>query len=51
MKQDKPAELTTAEQVIGLARQFGVLPSAILAEDVGLLRMLALLEPDCGKEG
>jgi hypothetical protein len=49
VKVDKPAELTWAEQVISLAERFGVLPSAVLAEDAGLLRMLALLDDDCGK--
>jgi hypothetical protein len=49
VKQDKPADLTWAETVIRLAERFHVLPSAILAEDAGLLRMLNLLDPDCGK--
>lgn len=49
MKQDKPPELEWAEIVVGLAERFGVLPSAVMAEDAGLLRMLGLLDPDCGK--
>lgn len=44
-------ELSWAELVLGLAREFGVLPSAVLAEDAEFLRMRALLDPDCGKEG
>jgi len=46
---DKPAELTWAETVIGLCERFGQLPSAVLAEDADLLRMLNLMDPDCGK--
>ena len=46
---DKPPELTWAETVIGLCERFGQLPSAILDEDAGLLRMLNLIDPDCGK--
>ena len=49
MKQGKPAELTWAETVIGLCERFHVLPSAVLAEDAGMLRMLNLIDPDCGK--
>lgn len=49
MKQDKPSELTWAERVIGLCDRFHVLPSQVLAEDAGMLRMLALLDPDLGK--
>lgn len=45
----KPAELAWAEMVVGLGERFGQLPSAVLAEDAGLLRMLNLLDPDCGK--
>jgi hypothetical protein len=51
VKQGKPAELAWAEQVLYLCDRFGVLPSAVLAEDAGLLRMLALVDPDCGKAG
>lgn len=46
---DKPAELTWAETVIALCERFGQLPSAVLAEDADLLRMLNLMDPDCGK--
>ena len=45
----KPAELADAELVIGLCRQFGCLPSQLMAEDVSFLRMLniaALGMPD-----
>lgn len=49
MKTPKPAELAWAETVIGLCDRFHVLPSAVLAEDAGLLRMLNLLDPDCGQ--
>lgn len=49
MKVDKPGELTWAETVVSLAERFGVLPSAVLAEDAEILRMLNLLDPDCGK--
>lgn len=49
MKRDKPPELTWAQTVIGLAERFGVLPSAVLAEDASTLRMLNLIDPDCGK--
>ena len=45
----KPAELYWAERVVALAERFGVLPSAVLAEDASLLRMLELLNPDLGK--
>lgn len=48
MKVDKPAELDWAERVIALAERFGVLPSAVLDEDAEILRMLGLLNPDCG---
>jgi hypothetical protein len=49
VKQDEPPQLYWARQVIGLAERFHVLPSAVLAEDVGTLRMLGLLDPNCGK--
>lgn len=45
----KPAELVEAEMIVGLCRQFGCLPSQLLAEDVSFLRMLniaALGMPD-----
>lgn len=35
--------------MITLAERFHVLPSAVLAEDSEMLRMLALLDPKCGK--
>lgn len=49
MKQGKPAEFTWAETIVSLAERFGVLPSAVLDEDAEVLRMLNLLDPDCGK--
>lgn len=49
MSDEKPSELAWAESIVGLAERFHVLPSAILAEDAGLLRMLALLNPDLGR--
>jgi hypothetical protein len=49
VKTPKPPELAWAETVIGLAERFHVLPSAVLAEDAGLLRMLNLIDPKCGK--
>lgn len=45
----KPPELAWAETVVSLCDRFHVLPSAVLAEDAELLRMLALLDPDVGK--
>jgi len=49
VKIDKPPELAWAETIVGLAERFGVLPSAVLAEDASLLRMINLTDPDCGK--
>jgi hypothetical protein len=49
VRDSKPSELEWAETVIRLAERFHVLPSAVLAEDSDMLRMLALLDPDCGK--
>lgn len=46
-----PAELYWAHEVVRLAERFGVLPSAVLAEPTSTLRMLELLDPDCGKAG
>ena len=48
MRQDKPSALTWAERVVALAERFGVLPSAVLAEDASTWRMLTLLDPKCG---
>lgn len=45
----RPVELHWAETLVALGERFGQLPSAIAAEDAGLLRMLNLLDPDCGK--
>ena len=45
----KPPELDWAERVIALSERFHALPSAVLGEDSEMLRMLALLNPDCGK--
>jgi hypothetical protein len=44
-----PAELHWARIVVAMAERFGVLPSAVLAEPSSTLRMLELLDPDCGK--
>ena len=49
MKDVKPPALAWAETVVALCERFGQLPSAVLAEDAGLLRMLNLVDPDCGK--
>lgn len=38
----KPPELAEAEWVFGLCERFHCLPSQLLGEDVGLLRMLEL---------
>jgi hypothetical protein len=46
---DKPDALTWAETVLSLCDRFHALPSAILAEDAELLRMINLTDPDCGK--
>lgn len=48
MSDEKPSELAWAESIVGLAERFHVLPSAVLAEDADMLRMLALLDPDLG---
>ena len=45
----KPPALRWAENIVALAERFGVLPSAVLEEDAAILRMLALIDPDCGK--
>ena len=49
MKVDKPPELTWAETIVSLGERFHALPSAVLAEDAAVLRMVNLLDPDCGK--
>ena len=49
MKADKPVALSWAETVLHLCDRFGALPSAVLAEDASLLRMVNLTDPDCGK--
>jgi hypothetical protein len=49
VKVGKPVELTWAETTLALCERFGVLPSALMAEDADLLRMLNLVDPDCGK--
>jgi hypothetical protein len=46
-----PAELAQAQLVVGLCERFHCLPSQLLAEDAGLLRMVHLVElarPDEG---
>ena len=49
MKGDKPPELALAETIVSLCERFSVLPSALMAEDADLLRLLNLTDPDCGK--
>jgi hypothetical protein len=39
----KPSELQTAEIIDGLCQRYSCLPSQVLAEDVGLLRMLDIV--------
>lgn len=39
---EKPAELEEAQWVLARCREFHCLPSALLAEDSGLLRLLTL---------
>ena len=48
-----PAELARAQFMDGLCQRYHCLPSAILREDVGILRMLELLRmggPEAGTE-
>ncbi len=39
----KPRELEWAEIVDGLCQRYSCLPSQVMAEDVGILRMLAIV--------
>jgi len=39
----KPTELEMAEIVDGICQRYSCLPSAVLAEDVGILRMLTIV--------
>tara|TARA_R110000824_G_scaffold20323_1_gene76779 strand:- start:409 stop:663 length:255 start_codon:yes stop_codon:yes gene_type:complete len=39
----KPTELELAEIIDGICQRYSCLPSAVLAEDVGILRMLAIV--------
>ena len=39
----KPVELEMAEVVDGICQRYSCLPSHLLAEDVGILRMLAIV--------
>ena len=39
----KPVELEAAEIMDGLCQRYSCLPSAVLAEDVGILRMLTIV--------
>ena len=39
----KPVELEMAEIVDGICQRYSCLPSAVLAEDVGILRMLTII--------
>lgn len=38
----KPLEMARAEFILGMCERFGCLPSQLLAEDAGLMRMLKL---------
>ena len=40
---EKPPELQHAEIIDGLCQRFNCLPSQVLAEDVGILRMLDIV--------
>jgi len=40
---EKPPELVRAEIIDGLCQRFNCLPSQIMAEDVGILRMLDIV--------
>ena len=39
----KPVELEMAEIVDGICQRYSCLPSAVMAEDVGILRMLTII--------
>jgi len=39
----KPLALEQAELIDGICQRYGVLPSALLREDIGLLKMLHLI--------
>ena len=39
----KPTELELAEIVDGICQRYSCLPSQLMAEDVGILRMLAIV--------
>jgi len=39
----KPWELESAEMIDGLCQRYGCLPSALLSEDVTIMRMLAIV--------
>ena len=39
----KPVELERAEIIDGICQRYSCLPSQLLAEDVGILRMLAIV--------
>ena len=40
---EKPAELELAEIVDGICQRYSCLPSQLMTEDVGILRMLAIV--------
>lgn len=46
----KPFELERAELIDGLCRRYGALPSAVLAEDVEMLRILIMIGGDDGNK-
>lgn len=37
-----PFEVAEAQMILGLCQRFGCLPSQLLAEDAGILRLLAI---------
>ena len=51
MTVDKPQELVWAELVDSLAQRYSALPSQVLAEDVEMLRILALVAEGGGTDG
>ena len=40
---EKPVELDMAELVDGICQRYSCLPSQLMTEDVGILRMLAIV--------
>jgi len=48
---EKPHELAWAEMIDNLCQRYSALPSAVLAEDVEMLRILALVSEGGGSNG